>query len=127
MYVMSCEDSSFGDMHYVARLITREVEELGGTWGAFVYNHEMAVAEYNDGESSVSYFEMEISNNTDISIVRNKVSESIRAQYECWHEYDCCGCWFLSDLSIVRQYHRADAPTGALNNYIVRVSAGRNI
>lgn len=123
MYVTSCEDSSFEDMYYVARLIAREVEELGGTWGAFVYNNEMAVSEYNDGESSVSYFEMQISNDTDIPVVRNNVTDTIRAQYECWHDFDCCGCWFLSGLSIIRQYAYFDSPS----TYIVKLSAARNI
>lgn len=124
MYVMSCEDSSFEDMYYVARLIAREVEELGGTWGAYVYNHEMAVAEYNDGESSVNYFEMDISKDIDISVVRDNVSDTIRAQYECWHEYDCCGCWFLSNLSIILQYAAFDDKPAT---FIVRIAAARNI
>ena len=127
MYVMCKEDSSFKNMHYVARMIAYEVEELGGIWGAFVYNDEMAVAKYNDGESAVSYFEIDIGNNIDISVVRNRTSASIRGQYECSHEHDCCGCWFLSGLSIVRHYYRPDGPDGCLNTYIVRISTGRNV
>ena len=127
MYVMSCEDSSFGDMHYAARLIAREVEELGGTWGAWVYNGEMSVADYNDGESSVHYFEMDISNDIDILALRNEVSLTIRGQYECGHLHDCCGCWFLSTISIVKQWPNEPPHAGSRCRYIVRLSLGRNV
>lgn len=122
MYVMSTEDPEFMHMPFLAADIAHEVEERGGSWGAFVYNEEMAVAEYNDGESVVRYLEMDISDDVSIPEIINAVSILARNYYECGHEFDCCGCWFFGNLTIRKLYELPDSET-----HIVRATWGRNI
>ena len=122
MYVMSTEDPEFVHMPFLAADIAHEVEELGGSWGAFVYNKEMAVAEYKDHESGVQYFEMDISDDVDIHDINTKVWRLARDFYECGHDFDCCGCWFFATLNITKMHTFPESRT-----HIVRASWSRNI
>jgi len=118
MYISSTKDELFPELPWSAKLILWEVEERGGTWGAWCY-HEFVVATYNDAEEDVAYYELDIClTDKDITEIKRAVSTRMREGTECWHDHDCCGCLFFSRLEIIRANK---------NRWIIKESWGRNV
>lgn len=119
MYISSRKDELFRELPWSAKLILWEVEEMGGTWGAWYYEEfEVAICESYDGYR-VEYYELDICmTDKDVTEIKRAVSTRMRDDSECWHTHDCCGCLFFSRLEMIRANK---------NRWIVKESWGRNI
>lgn len=118
MYISSTKDELFPELPWSAKLILWEVEERGGTWGAWFYK-EFEVATFEDQEGSFAYYELDIGmTDKDVNEIKRHVSNWMRESTECGHWHDCCGCLFFSRLELIRANK---------NRWIVKESWGRNI
>lgn len=121
MYITNSQEQAFDLLCYSAKLLAYEVEEAGGEWGAWVYE-DFEVATYDNGENGTRYYTLNIHmTSKDVMEIRNRVAQRMRDENECGHWTDCCGCWFFSGLSLIRERGSYD------NHWIVRESWGRNI
>ena len=118
MYISNSEEQSFELLPYSAKLLAYEVEEAGGEWGAWVYE-EFEAATFRGMDGGVKYYPLNIHmTSKDVMEIRNRAAQRMRDENECGHWHDCCGCWFFSGLSLIREYD---------NRWIVRESWGRNL
>ena len=126
MYLTDINDVHSTELSLAQYLVAEALQGAQHTWGVWYYTDEegagdQAITESSDG--TVVYWKINSSASVEeMSAIMRNVRGELAQQLSCSCQHDCCGCYFLSNMSAATLY---ETPND--NTYIIVENYGRNV
>ena len=124
MYITDIMDEAIEQLSISQYNVVEVLEERGKSWGIWLQDGIVGDrADEENYEGGTSYWRLTSSASFhEMKLYMNEVGKRVSGYYFCFHEHDCCGCWFFSGISVA-----LEDSIGEENGYIISERYRRNV